>query len=381
MSMPLKVQFWVVGGFAAVAAMLAAAFLLWLETEPARTHLEAVLATTLHMDVQIDGPVQVGYSRGLIVTLGDLRVSKRERNVAAVQAVEFGVEVMPLLYGRLRLRSVALRSPVITLERASDGALSVDRPAAEGTTAHAFGRLVMTDGLLRYVDAGSNRPILEGRVCGLDLHGVEVGPAMEPDFWKRFAFAGHVACGEVEAGAFTASGLELAVDASATDWVAEVLTMNLFGGKGSGTLHVDLSHSTPRHAVRYTLMQFHIEEFFRALSPHEVVAGDMTFTADLSARGHTFDEARRSLEGAFGLRGEALKLHGTDIDDTFSDYEASQRFDLIDLGALFLPVPSASLSPKDSTSRAYPGIRGATARSARWCPTGTLRSVWPRHTT
>ena len=52
---------------------------------------------------------------------------------------------------------------------------------------------------------------------------------------------------------------------------------------------------------------------------------------------------KRNANGEFSLRGENLTLDGVDLDRTFSRYEASQNFNLVDVGAFFIAGPFGPL--------------------------------------
>jgi AsmA protein len=124
------------------------------------------------------------------------------------------------------------------------------------------------------------------------------------------------------------------------------LTMHLFGGQGSGSLRVDVSGSVPHYQLRYFLSRLRIEEFLKALSPKKVAEGSMDFSATLSMRGKTANEMKRTADGEVSLRGENLTLDGVDLDREFSRYEASQSFNLVDVGAFFIAGPFAPLITK-----------------------------------
>jgi uncharacterized protein involved in outer membrane biogenesis len=124
------------------------------------------------------------------------------------------------------------------------------------------------------------------------------------------------------------------------------VTMRIFGGLGSGSLRADFSGAVPHYLVRYSLSKFRVEEFFKALSPKETAGGAMDLSATLSMRGKTANEMKRTADGEVSLRGENLTLEGVDLDQVFSRYEASQAFNLVDVGAFFVAGPFAPLVTK-----------------------------------
>jgi AsmA protein len=65
----------------------------------------------------------------------------------------------------------------------------------------------------------------------------------------------------------------------------------------------------------------------------------MDFAANLSMRGKTVNEMKRTTEGQISLSGKNLTLKGSDLDLEFSRFESSQSFDLVDVGAFFVAGP------------------------------------------
>jgi AsmA protein len=65
----------------------------------------------------------------------------------------------------------------------------------------------------------------------------------------------------------------------------------------------------------------------------------MDFAADLSMAGSTIDQLTQSTGGHASLRAENLTLKIGDLDQKLANYESSQNFNLIDLGAVFFAGP------------------------------------------
>lgn len=65
----------------------------------------------------------------------------------------------------------------------------------------------------------------------------------------------------------------------------------------------------------------------------------MDFAADLTLRGNSAADLRRSLDGQVSLRGENLVFHGSDIDREIARIKSSQRFSLVDAGAFMFAGP------------------------------------------
>jgi AsmA protein len=121
------------------------------------------------------------------------------------------------------------------------------------------------------------------------------------------------------------------------------VSMNLFGGTGNGSIHVDVTGPSPDYRVIYSLNRVRIEELLQLYSlkknPREIIEGPVNISADLTATGKSIDEVRRSLNGDLSLKGENLMLYNIDIDALITKYERSQSLNLVDVGAFFLVGP------------------------------------------
>jgi AsmA protein len=69
-------------------------------------------------------------------------------------------------------------------------------------------------------------------------------------------------------------------------------------------------------------------------------------TPDLSFRGRGADEMMRTLSGSVSLRGDALTLHGMEIDEILSKAQKAQKLGLADVGAFVLAGPLGSAALK-----------------------------------
>jgi hypothetical protein len=65
----------------------------------------------------------------------------------------------------------------------------------------------------------------------------------------------------------------------------------------------------------------------------------MDFSANLSMRGKTAKEIKQTVGGEVSLHGENLTLYGNDLDQEFARFESSQKFNLVDAGAVILAGP------------------------------------------
>ncbi|MDD5762674.1 MAG: AsmA family protein, partial [bacterium] len=197
----------------------------------------------------------------------------------------------------------------------------------------------------RLVYSGPGGKVVADRIA-LGVDNLAVGGDGKTDLLRRISFSGTAGIGEVRTESLVVTDLASAV--AGKDGVLDLnpVTMRIFGGEGSGSLRADLSGSVPHHRVRYSLLKFRIEEFLKTLSPKKAAEGPMDLSATLSMRGKTVNEMKRTADGEVSLRGKELTITGVDLDRRFDRYEASQSFNLVDVGAFFIAGPFAPLITK-----------------------------------
>jgi hypothetical protein len=336
----LKVTSFIIGGLIGLLILVAAGLLVFVDPNDYKPRLEVAASEALGMDVRIGGRLGIGFFPGLRVTLEDVRVLRRGADLADAKKVRIGIALLPLFFREVRIRTIRVDGPTVSIERHSDasfdgGALKAAPtvfPALDGAT------VAVTGGTFRYANTLTGNGF-DAADCRLNLSGLRLASEARPNVVTRLAFSAAVACGEIRAEAFTLSGVTFSVTGKDGVFDAQPVTWRHFGGAGSGNLRADFSSSVPRYHFRWSLSQFRIEDFLKTLSPKAVAEGAMDFSADLTAQGPTMAAMKESAEGTASLRGVNLTVKDRDLDAEFSRYASSQNFGLVDVGAFLLAGP------------------------------------------
>jgi uncharacterized protein involved in outer membrane biogenesis len=354
MAIKWKIALFAAGGLVALLILAAAALVLFVDVNGHKPRLEADASEALGMEVRIGGRLGIGFFPGFHVTLGDVRIRNRGLDVASAKEATLGIELLPLLRKKeLRIVKIGIKRPRISIEQDRDGRFNFEKPQGEGgkkTADEAKGmhleldveKISLSDGALFYADKRSGTD-LEAGDFNLDVSRLRLSGGESPGLLKRLSFAAEFSCKALRKGTLAVSYLKIHIEGKDGILDLDPVTMRLFGGQGSGGLRADLSGSIPLYKVRFSLSKFRIEEFLKTLSPKKVAEGQMDFSATLSMRGTTANEMKRNADGEFSLRGEDLTITGVDLDRMFSRYEASQSFNLVDVGAFFIAGPFAPL--------------------------------------
>ena len=359
-----------VGALVVIVVLLAAvaAFVLRSDAKP---RVEAMASEALGMEFHVGGRLAVGFLPRLHFALADVHVRQHGAEVATAREVDLGIELLPLLRKEVLIDRIELGSLTIDIERDQDGKLNVDTlPESKGMLpALAVARVSMAGATLAYTDQQSGKRF-EAAGCDLDGSRLRLSSGKRSDLLKNLSFVATLTCRQIGTKDSAASDLKLSVEAQGGVLHFDPVTMQLFGGQGSGDVRADFSGAVPVYQVRYRLTQFRLEEFFRNLSPQTIGEGPMDFSATLSLRGTTAATLLPTVAGVASLHGDNLRLAIGDIDEKLSRYESSQTFNLVDVGAVFFAGPLGLAVAKGyDFARIFQGSEGTTTIR-------TLSSEW-----
>ena len=340
MSKSLKIILVAVGGVIGFLALVVAAVLFFVDINAYKPRLEAAASGALKMEVRVGGRLGIGFFPGLRLTLEDVQIRNRGADLASAKQASLGIDLLPLLKKEVRIGSIALKHPRISIEQDRDGKFNFEKPEAVGGTLPALdlAKVSLSDGTLHYADKQSGEGF-EAVNCNLNARRLRLAEGKSSDRLKHLSLTAELTCGEIRTKDFSVSDLKFSADGKNGVFDLKPVTMHLFGAQGSGSIQADFSGAVPLYHVRYSLPQFPIEELFKSLSPQKVASGPMNFSVNLSLQGKTVNEMLQTAEGEISLRGENLTLKGTDLDREFARYETSQNFNLVDLGAFFFAGP------------------------------------------
>ena len=339
-SKSLKRSLFVVGGLLGLFVLVAVTARLLVDVDAYKPRLEAAASDALGMTVLIGGRLGIEFFPGLRVTLEDVHIRNRGADVLSVEEARMKIALLPLLHKEVRIRTIALKGPMISIERDQDGRFNFEKVGEATGTLPALDltNVSVVDGTLRYADRQSGEGFDAGG-CRLHAHRLRLSGGESTGLGNALSVAADVSCREIRTRDFTVSDPALSVQGNGGVLHLKPVTMRIFGGQGSGSARVDLSAAIPHVRVDYALSRFRIEEFLKPLLPKKVAEGSMDLSVNLSMQGKTAYELKQTAEGEASLRGDNLTLEGRDLDRQISRYASSQNFNLVDVGAVFFAGP------------------------------------------
>ena len=333
-----KTILFAVAGIVGLCVLVAAALVGLVNTRAFQSRLEATVSQTLGMQINAGGRLGFAFSPGLTVTLADVHVRNRGAELASAKKATLWIELGPLLKQQVRIDKIALDHAIISVERNSDGRYSFESP--ENLPAVDWPIISAPDAAFVYTDNMSGAADkFEAGECRVEVQQLLTPGGKRPGLMKSLSFAAQIACATLRHNDFEMSSLKVAVAAKDGVFALDPITLRIFNTEGAGQARADFSGDVPRLQIRFSLPQFPIEEFVKAMSKPKVAVGRMDFNANLEMRGETERQLRQTAAGTISLRGRNFTLLGGDLDKQFSRYESSQNFNLVDVGAFFFAGP------------------------------------------
>ena len=355
--------------------VLASIFVLLINIDVFTPRIEAAASTALGMDVRIKGRMGIALFPGFGFSLKDVNVTYRGLDVVTIEKMRIRLKLIPLARFKIKIIQIELVRPILSIVRSKNGMFNFDKPERSlWEKLLVIKKISISQGSIVFTDKKTSKKI-EVDDLDLTLRNIFFRGADSLEPFKDISFTGDTRCKTINIYNFTITNLAMSATGEKGKLDINPVSMNIFGGTGSGSSHVDLTGPSPHYRVIYNLNRVRIEELLELYSlkkiPPKTIEGSINFSADLTAMGKSKDEVKRSLTGNLSLNGENLMLYSIDIDAFIMKYERSQNFNLADLAALLLAGPIGPLLTKSyNFARLYEEAQGGK---------GTVRklvSVW-----
>jgi AsmA protein len=305
--------------------------------------IEAAASNVLGMDVRIKGKVGIALFPGFGLSVKDVDVRNKGLDVVTIEKMRIGLKLIPLARFEIKIIRVGLVKPVFSIVRSKNEMFNLEKPGRRlWEKLLAVKKISISQGSFVYTDETSGEKIEVGDL-DLSIRNLFSGGTDSSEPFKNISFTGDIRCKILKI--YNVTLMNLVMRAAGEKGILDInpVSMNIFGGTGNGSIHVDMTGSSPHYRVIYTLNRVRIEELLQQYSfkkiPRKTIEGPVNLSADLTAMGKSADEVKRSLNGNLSLNGENLMLYNIDIDALVTKYERSQNFNLVDVGAFFLAGP------------------------------------------
>ena len=155
--------------------------------------------------------------------------------------------------------------------------------------------------------------------------------------------------GELKTSFFQADSLSLIVNTNDGVFSVSPSFHDKVGEEEEGTIYINFSEDPPKFSLDYTINKLPLEDFVETFYSEELLKGDVDLKLDLDATGLDAESITSSLSGSIYVVGDSLMLKGLNLDDVIKDFQRSQSFNLVDLGAVALAGPAGIVYSKGSS--------------------------------
>ena len=115
--------------------------------------------------------------------------------------------------------------------------------------------------------------------------------------------------------------------------------MQLFGKEGEGVYEFRPFAANPMYALKYKVNEFRVETLLQRFMKDTMLTGPMDLDLDLGIVALDKNKLLSGLNGSAKLFGHDMTIYGIDLDNLIAKYQKSQKFNLVDLGAVALAGP------------------------------------------
>jgi AsmA protein len=304
-----------------------------------KSRIEATASRALGMDVRGGGGGKVSFFPVFGASLADVTVKNGGADVATVANVKMRLKFFLFSGRKIEISRLELIKPVVSIVRHKNGKLNIEFPGDERPGDPVIvKKLTILQGSLLYTDLQSGGSM---ELEGIDITAGDFSAGGTPGggLLKSLSFIDDFRCRTIKAGNFTLADLELKIRGGNGVFDVGPARMRVFGGAGSGTLHADFTGTEPHYKIIFAVSRLKIEDLLQESPNAKNLEGLADLSADLTARGKTALEVKRSLNGQLSLNGENIGLNSMDIDNVVSALQRIRSFGLVDVGAYFLAGP------------------------------------------
>jgi hypothetical protein len=223
-----------------------------------------------------------------------------------------------------------------------------------------------------------------------DLNSFTIGRPPE-GIRRAFSFTGDLAFEALEKDALRLTDMKSKVSAGDGRFLLGPLSLDAFGGEGTGSFLADTSEKAPRYQLTLDVPRCRVENVLDGLRVTRLIGGEATLRMNVRATGRDKDELTQTLSGGVILTGSDLKTYDLDVDKLIKKFEKTRGFNLIDFAAFFIAgplgplatkgydfgarLPAAQHGPRDARSAAHRrGIFEAGVAEAKDCALATKKN-------
>lgn len=324
-------------GIIVLLAIAASVAVLSFDINSYKPKIEAAASDAAGLDVRIGGKMGLSlFPFG--VSARDVRVTGRTGAVLSSEELRIGVELLPLLRREIAVSGCRLVKPSLTIEKDYAGKYNFEggrkSPGKKGRgSAFSIKIITLSKGTLLYYDRKTKGKV-ELKDMDLTIRDLFIGDT-SGDILKGISFSGKMECKTARRKTLVVNNVSASITAEKGVFRIPV-SMDIFGGKGRGDVIMDMSRPLALYKIDFSVPKLDFARLAEAYSSKKTLGGKGNLSASVTMRGKN---PLSTMDGTFSLRGDNLVIYTMDLDKVLSQFEGSQKFNLVDLGAFFVAGP------------------------------------------
>jgi len=326
------------GIFAATVLVVAICVAVFFDVNRYKPSIEQAVSQSLAMKFEIRGKAALQLFPRPRLTLRDIHLTKDTSEILSAEELQVSPRWIPfIIHRRVSIDRLALQKPRIRIEQ------SIALPLPK-----TMSSIFVHDGAVTYLNRRSGRSVEVGGL-EISLSGISWGGregAQSPALLESLSLHGTLHAATVQIGALRASEVKCGVKAEAGLLRLDPTEVTLFGARSRGSLALDMRGSSPRIQVVQAAPQIDLGQVFPGEKTY--FSGTVQASFDAEGTGADLRAIVSTTRGHLSIRGERLFVHGWDVDQLIEDYNRTQKFNLIDLGAVLVAGPFGPLLTKGS---------------------------------
>jgi AsmA protein len=269
-------------------------------------------------------------------SFAEITIHDGEREILTAKRIRAGIALLPLLRREVRLSSLVLDEPILSLSRDTSGAWISGGP--DTTTGYfVVGSVSVRNGAVRYSGATGGTE--------MELDGLELElEKLTRDEAGHISFSGNLRADRLRIGRVEVLDLKGAVAGEENLYRLEPLRCALFGSEAKGKLEVDLREAHPAWRMEIAAGELSLAELSRSLAGLLLYEGTVEMRASLSGQGP--GRIVDTLDGTVKISGTDLIQNGFDLDGFIRRFRASRDINLVDIGLYAFAGPVGALVGK-----------------------------------
>ena len=332
---------------AAIVLVAAVCIALFLDVNRYKPSIEEAISQSLGMELEIRGNVALRPLPRPVLSGRDIHLAKGMREILSAEELQVSPRWIPfIVHRRISIDRLVLQRPRVRLEQRIAVSL---RPGKMSSVS-------VQDGEVSYLDQSSGKS-LEVRGLEVRFSGISLGESDELQTLARLkplSLRGTLQATTVQVGTLRASDVKCGVKAEAGLLQLDPVEMTLFGAPWVGSVTLDGQGSAPRIQAGGA-SQVDLGQVFPG--EEQYFAGTVQASFQVGGTGADLRAVTSATRGVLSVRGEHLSIRGWDVDQLIEDYNRTQKFSLIDLGAVLVAGPFGPLLTKGSDfARLYGGM-------------------------